>query len=393
MRILTRYVLFDLARVFLLVLVGLTAIIFVFLMGREAVDKGIPLGPLVRMTPYLLPQALQFAVPAAILLAASNVYGRMSSYNEVVAIKSLGISPMVIVVPGLLFGFVVSFVAVIMNDLAVSWGQSGMERVVLESIEQVAYRQLEIHRTYNFGGWTISVQSVAGHRLIEPTIQRQRSEGDEGLSITAQWAELDAFPEQGHVRVLAHNLDGKIGTAFGEDPTSQEFFIQLDSSGRGNRTRSPSNYALAEIQPAIAEQRNKIAQIEQTKTAQAAFAMLTGDFELMSETAWQAHQRSLTSAQGLLHRFHTEPWRRWANGFSCFAFLLVGAPVAIWRRQSEFIASFFVCFLPILVVYYPLMAVSVDEAKDGSIPPQAVWIGNIVLALAGVWLLRRVKRY
>src|SRR6186997_1976858 len=114
MRTLTRYVLMELLRVFMLVLVGLTSIIFVFLMGREAVDKGIPLGPLVRMTPYLLPQALQFAVPAAILLAASNVFGRMSSYNEVVAIKSLGISPMVIIWPALALATLISFVAVIM---------------------------------------------------------------------------------------------------------------------------------------------------------------------------------------------------------------------------------------------------------------------------------------
>ncbi len=39
MRILTRYVLFDLLKVFLLVLVGLTAIIFVFLMGARPLIK------------------------------------------------------------------------------------------------------------------------------------------------------------------------------------------------------------------------------------------------------------------------------------------------------------------------------------------------------------------
>jgi lipopolysaccharide export system permease protein len=73
--------------------------------------------------------------------------------------------------------------------------------------------------------------------------------------------------------------------------------------------------------------------------------------------------------------------------------VLIGVPVAVWMRFSEFIASFFVCFLPILVVYYPLLAVSVDQAKDGALPPQSVWVGNILLSLAGVWLLRRVNRY
>ena len=128
-------------------------------------------------------------------------------------------------------------------------------------------------------------------------------------------------------------------------------------------------------------------------TAQAAFALLTGDFESLAETAWKAHERELDGAQQRLHRLHTEPWRRWANGFSCLCFVLIGVPVAIWLRHTEFLASFFVCFLPILVVYYPLLAVSVDQAKDGVFPPPTVWLGNIVLALGGVWLLRRVIRY
>ena len=71
MGILTRYVLFDLLKLFLLTLAGLTLLIFVVLIGKEFVDKGVGLGPLVRMTPYLLPQAMQFAVPGTMLLAGT----------------------------------------------------------------------------------------------------------------------------------------------------------------------------------------------------------------------------------------------------------------------------------------------------------------------------------
>ncbi len=147
-----------------------------------------------------------------------------------------------------------------------------------------------------------------------------------------------------------------------------------------------------EIRPAAAEQQDLVNRVEQSMHAQAAFGMLTGDFDSLSTSAWLAHERQLEEAQVRLHRLHTEPWRRWANGFSCLCFVMVGVPVAVWLRYSEFIASFFICFLPILVVYYPLLAVSVDQAKDGALPPQAVWLGNVILALAGVWLLRRVNR-
>jgi lipopolysaccharide export system permease protein len=224
-------------------------------------------------------------------------------------------------------------------------------------------------------------------------IIRQPSEDEPGQTIEAAWAELRAFPAEGRLLARVHQFTLQMGDARFETPGTEELSLTFDTFGRGSRSRSPSNYALAEIKPAIREHRKRLDQIEQAQTAQAAFAMLMGNFESLSPEAWQPLARSAASTQTQLHKFYTEPWRRWANGFSCLCFVLVGAPVAIRLRFSEFIASFFLCFLPILFVYYPLMAVSLKQAKNGAIPPQTIWLGNIVLALVGAWLLRKVIRY
>jgi lipopolysaccharide export system permease protein len=133
--------------------------------------------------------------------------------------------------------------------------------------------------------------------------------------------------------------------------------------------------------------------IQQSMTAQASFALLTGDFGALSEDSWKVHERALADASHRMHRLHTEPWRRWANGFSCLCFVSIGIPVAILLRFSELLASFFICFLPILIVYYPMLAVSVDQAKDGVLPPPAVWLGNVVLLVLGTTLMRWVNRH
>ncbi len=67
--------------------------------------------------------------------------------------------------------------------------------------------------------------------------------------------------------------------------------------------------------------------------------------------------------------------------------------MAIRRPQPEFWGSFFACFLPMLLVYYPMLVVTVDYAKDGVFPPQMVWLGNIMLAGWGAWLMQRVVKY
>jgi lipopolysaccharide export system permease protein len=55
-------------------------------------------------------------------------------------------------------------------------------------------------------------------------------------------------------------------------------------------------------------------------------------------------------------------------------------------------STFGLVFLPILVVYYPLMQFGVDQAKTGALPPYCVWSGNLILSIVGLLLLRPVLR-
>jgi lipopolysaccharide export system permease protein len=67
--------------------------------------------------------------------------------------------------------------------------------------------------------------------------------------------------------------------------------------------------------------------------------------------------------------------------------------MAIRMRNADMLTSFFLCFLPILLVYYPLLMYGLDRAKAGEINPYVVWLANAILLLWGLWLLRRVLRY
>ena len=94
-----------------------------------------------------------------------------------------------------------------------------------------------------------------------------------------------------------------------------------------------------------------------------------------------------------VHRLRTEPYRRWANGFSCLGFAILGIPLSIWMRNADMWTSFGMCFLPTLAVYMPLVLFGVDRAKSGTIHPSIVWVGNLVVILIGVFLFRRALRH
>ena len=396
MRLMTRYVLIEFIKVFLITLLSLTLLMLIVGVIKEALDEGLGPRQVLPLLPYVLPNALLFTVPATSLFAACAVYGRMSGCNEVVALKSLGISPAEILKPCLVAGFLLSLVTVWLNDVAWSWGYAGVQRVAWASGEDIIYSMLRSQRSYSCGRCSIAVKAVEERKLVQPTIVLQDRRNGQTVVIRAAEAELRSDLQAGILSIICRDsvveidgtLSGRVPEALGWDIDLADLRQEPDAS-----SVSAAHLTLSELGEAIDRQRSEIDAFDRELAAEAALAMLTGDFATLaagelgnSHLLRQARQRGLD-------RFRTEPYRRWANGFSCLCFVFVGAAVAIRLRNADFLTSFFACFLPVLVVYYPIFTFGIDRAKNGALPPYSVWLGNVILAACGGWVWRKVMRY
>ena len=177
MRTITRYILTELISWFLVWLVVLTVVLVVLGLLTEAIRMNLGLMPTLRLVPYILPTSLSFSVPGTILFTCCQVYGRMSAENEVVAAKALGISPMVLLMPAFGLALVLSIIGVWLNDLAFTWGHAGVQRVVLHSVEEIAYNMLRTQKSYSNQRFSISVKEVRGRKLIRPIMNFQSGGG------------------------------------------------------------------------------------------------------------------------------------------------------------------------------------------------------------------------
>jgi lipopolysaccharide export system permease protein len=393
MKIISRYVLWELLQVFLVALTALTLFMLVVGLVREAQQQGLGLIQILMLVPYVLPEAMRFAVPGTMLFAVASVFGRMSASNEVIALKAAGISPVAIIWPAAALALVVSFVSVWLNDVAVSWGRDGVRQVVVSSVEQIIYGRLRQQRSYSTSQMSINVKAVDGKRLIRPTLTFQSNANGPPATVSAAEAELSADAARGTLVVTFRDGTLHMGDYTASFPDSIVREVPLDAVSRKSTiSTSPSEIAMAQFATARIEEARKIDRIEQLAAGKTAMSMLTGRMEMTSPAHTAYEREMLRQERGRLNRIIMEPWRRWANGFSCLCFLLVGAPMAIRMRNADFLTSFFLCFLPILFVYYPIFMLGVDQAKRGSVPPIAVWMGNVLITLWGWWLLRSVVR-
>ncbi len=391
MSILARYTLFQLCTRFVVALACLTLLILLVGVVREAVSQSLPLEQIVRLIPFVLPDALRIAVPVTLLLATTAVYGSLAGSNEVLAAKSLGISPWVFLWPALFLACLLSLVSVWLNDVAVSWGRGGARRVVVDALEDIAYNMLRAQKEYTSPSFSLLVRDVQGRRLIRPTLTLP----ERNTTITADEAELGVAKADGVLTITLRNVTISVGQKVSyQDPGE---YVQAIPLREATRTRDfsdlPSHMALRDIPPLVVAQREHIRRFEQEMAARAAYQMLTGDFVGLAEPGWQTNLAALAHQRERLYRMLTEPQRRWSAGFSCLAFVWIGAPIAIRLRRTDLMGTFFACFAPILVVYYPLLALGIDASKHGTLPPIILWAGNLLLGLAGWWLWRKVLRY
>lgn len=391
----SRYILAEFFKMFFITLTALTVLVLIVFVVREAVRQGLGLGPIARLMPYMLPHVLHFTLPGTTLFAICSVYGKLAAQNELVALKSAGISPLVVLRPLLVVVCIISLVTVALNDIAASWGRRGVQRVVIESVEEIAYGVLATQKSYSTGRFSISVKRVDGRTLILPLVKFRSTADKPSITIMAKEARLHANLQENVLKLAFRDgtidIDGDVTIRF---PGVEEYEVPLsDASRRKDRSNHPTGLPQWEIPAARTRQAQKIADMQQQMAAQAAYQMMTGEADSLADQPWQDRLTALSTERGLLYRLNLERYRRWSDGFVCLCFAMVGAPMAIRLRNADFLTSFFLCFMPILLVYYPLLLVALDRTKNGEWPAYSVWLGNLLLAGWGLWLMRKVMRY
>jgi lipopolysaccharide export system permease protein len=392
----TRYILVDIVQLFLVALIGMTSVIMLGLIVQRLVTAGVSFSTLTQLLPYTTIISLQFAVPATMLFAVCTIYGRISADNEITAVKSIGVSPWRIIYPTLIFGFLMSPLAVWINDKAVSWGLPGIQQVGLHSLEEIVYKALRTNRSYvSEQGLTIHVHDVEGRWLIYPTISIYGDPGSEPQRISAEKASLRFNPEKESLTLELINWKSNNGVKWKLDggPGSIQIDLPLSKAAqRGVGERSVSLVALRDIGACREEIQSEMDNRHAKLLTRNAITLVSGKNKLMYDPIIWEYRNTLADRELRLKRLNAEPYRRWAQGFSCFFFVWMGIPLAIIRKSADYTATFAICFLPILLIYYPLFMLGVEKSKGGAWHPASPWIANGMLFLLGAWMMRRVYR-
>ncbi len=375
MSIFTRYILSELWRIFGLAVMALTFLLAVGLGAREGLNRGMPPALILRMLPYMIPEILGITTPIAVLLAISQVLGRVSGTNELIAVRSAGLSPMVVVRPAIVFAYFISLFTVWSYDLAATWGRSNVRRVAVEALEEIVYAKLKREKGYESEKFVIKVMGLDGKRLLRPTITIQTDPHQPAMVLRAEQAELFTDVKAGALTIVCRKPVTEIGDT---RITASDTFTQTIPLETPQPSLHRQWLSMAEIPAAVDQLKRDVDQLR--------LYLRSAGASDEQRAAWQAQIGHL---EVRIRQLQTEPYLRWANGFSCLCFVLLGSPVSMYRRSENFLTNFFLCFLPILIVYYPMLMVAKELTTSGVLPPVGYWSANLSIAVPGAFLLYR----
>lgn len=350
--------------VFSPLILGLVTFTVVLLMGRMlkladmVVSKGVPVGELLLLIAYLLPNFAMITIPMALLLAVLLAFSRLSADSEIVAIKASGISLYRLLPPVMLIAMVAYVITTAISLYALPAGNMAFKKMLYHVIEGRLNLNLK-EQVFNstIPGLVIYIDRNDEQKGTLSGIMIQDERDPKKVStIFADSGTLDSDENSKQLRL--HLADGSIHQAVADGKYRRLDFKGYDLSV--DLTKSIKDFKKNETDMTLAELRANLAK---------------GGFnkKLMVDMGLEIH-------------------RRFALPFACVIFALVAMPLGIQNRRSGKAAGFS-CSIAAILVYYIVQSIgrTLGE-KELFHPALAIWLPNIIFLTGGLYLFQLAAR-
>jgi lipopolysaccharide export LptBFGC system permease protein LptF len=374
----SKYVILDTLRIFVLALLVFTAIFFVA-SSVAATREGMTLSQFLRITPFIALYVIRFTLPLSLVVGVTLALGRMETDREILALRACGVHMGTVAAPLLVLALAFSAGLYVFNDRMLPVCDY-MRRDVLKSFaREILTLQKGRNKFFKLPGYNVFCKEYDGRTLGGLMVFRDDPELP--FEIMARkgmvWLSRD---ETGiiialeDVRITHYGEQGK--ASYGE-MVSEDYSIYIPMR---QRTRQrPEFLTLAQIKAEIRSLQDV------TDSWEAAIV------KAKTKQEEQRIAEDLNAATYLKRRFVVEYHKRGASALTPFLFLLVGIPMPLLLRSRGRLVPAFVALMAVMVTYFAVSMAGESFAEKGSLDPWfAMWLGDIFTAIAGVFLFWRL---
>ncbi len=399
--ILQRYVIGQVFRSFALALLTLTSVIVLFMVMAEATRLGLGPKDVLNLVPFVIPSTMPYTIPVALLFSVTVVYGRLASDNEIIAVKASGRSVWTMLWPSVMMSIGLSFFLCVLSAEVIPRATHHFKSALFQNMEDTFYWFLKRERQFDTPHWPffIGVKDVKDKILYGATF-KHRAKGPGNLNhfdyvVQAKRARLQFNREQAMATVY---LEGAEFQGGGNQPfvgtiPRDTIKIPIPKNSMGTYQKRVQEMTFHEMNQRKVWLYHQIKNERRQHAVRAALQLGAGRVQLIDWPHIRAAFRDYARWRQEWSEIDTEKNMRLALGVGSFFFVLLGAPVGIMFAKRDFLSAFISCFLPIIILYYPLVLAGVNMARTGQATAWVVWGGDLVLGVLAGFSLRTIQKH
>ncbi|MCK5708542.1 MAG: LptF/LptG family permease [Candidatus Aureabacteria bacterium] len=303
----------------------------------------------------------QFTIPVAFIVAVLLALGRLSSENEILALRALGVSLYRIALPILIFSFLLSLMLLYMQDKVFPKIKNRTENIFYKiSRESKKFALEEKEFIEGLGEYVFYIREIQDDK-IKDIIVYEPVGNNTARVITAKQGTYEMIEE---ANSIFFNLKDGI---FDEpkSPESKDFYkIKFDDYKVEIPLRDLSKGQLSK------------------SLSEMSFKELLKKAEIIKKSKTDIDVRPI----------YNEYYKRITFSFSAFVLTLLAVPLSISIHRSERSVNFAMA-LGLVVLYYVLLAAGEAATLKGVLIPIVMTsLPNIVLGSIGVYLFVKLVR-
>ncbi len=372
MRVLERYLL----RTFL-VTFALTLSVFTFVMCLGAVVKAIDLLArgvsgwfILKVFFYNIPFLLTFSVPMSVLTAVLLMFGRLSSDNEINAMKASGLSLWQIATPVILASVFLSLFCLVVNGSLAPASHWAQRRVLVELGVTDPLSLLEEGRfTRDIPGFLIYVGKKEHNHATDVHIYEL---GPQGVKHSIRAKSGKFVVDHEHRKMLVTLYDARDEQP---DPNNPNNLTQM-KGGTGSVAELPID--LKDV-------------MQRGTVKKKAPDMTYGEVLEAIRDVRQAYPGVKEEDLAVIRmKLVVDANQRLALALSCFAFTLLGIPLGMKSHRKETSIGFGISILLVFFFYFFIIIADSLVGHPQLRPDLIIWIPILACELIGFVLLKRM---
>lgn len=359
------------------------------------VRKGLPVDIVGQVLIYTLPLIISYTAPMAILVAIVMSFGRLAQDNEILALKTSGLTFFSIMRTPFIITFLFMIFLIFFNNYILPESNHRVRNLMLDvSRKRPAIRLPEGVFTKDFPGYTVYVsrKDERYSKLYDITIYDLKN----GLMITAPSGELKDLEEEGILQFILYNgelhqlIDNSKyqRTKFHKQTINME--INTDLIRKERKYRNQNELDINGLKAKINETNHEIEELKDdiTKIGNDAIEkFVNGDIKNLDAARFKIEKKVnvIKGKMRKISRYLVELNKKFSLAFACIIFVIIGAPLGYLSKKGG-IAGILIGVL-LFSLYYILVLVGEEFADRRSFSPfWGMWLSNIILFGFGLYL-------